>query len=729
MKHIIAILFLIVFIQSVIHGEADIPERPRVGLVLSGGGAKGLAHIGVLKVLEEIGIPIDYITGTSMGSIVGGLYAIGYRTEDLEHIIDGINWDEVLLDVISRDNISIEEKDDEILYALSLPINRGKIGLPTGLIAGQKISLILSELALSVHHIEDFNQLPIPFRCIATDIERGEVVVLKSGYLPDAIRASMSIPSVFNPIILDGQMLVDGGLLRNFPVSDVIDMGADIVIGIDVGAPLYHKKDLKSLVQIMNQSIALAGIQNMQKERALCDVLIEPDVDKYNLMSFNKADSLIARGEQAARKMLPVLKTLADNLTQFPSGEKILPRTCVDSLFLKKIHVQGLRKVSKKLVLGKLRIKSQTWILPADLTKSMESIYGSGYFERVNYKLEPAGNGVVLFIRVIESNNDVLKFGFHYDSDLKSSVLLNATFRNVMLQGSKLAIDTRMSENEAMKISYFVHTGWQPGFGVGLKYFHESFQVLGYDQEGKLEANYDYASNVGHLELQTIFSNFFSVGVAIQIEQSRLKPIIVPQSYIFGEQEFNYLQLLGFINIDTRNVEYFPTAGMRFYTEGRFIREIDNDIKDLEPLKTIRVKYLDLISLGKRTTLQLGFTGGKIIGDVIPPDFYFYLGGQIQSQKGILPLTGYKFMAITATDAAIFKLGIQYEPWNRVFITFNTNYAKAGLNFQDLYEKEYYWGIGLAVGIDTPVGPIEYSIMKGKEEEDPINFLSIGYKF
>jgi len=456
-KTIVFVLLLI--FSSQCFAESEIPERPRVGLVLSGGGARGFAHIGVLKVLEEAGIEIDYITGTSMGSIVGGLYAIGYRADELEELVLEQDWDELLYDKISRRSISIEEKEDKEKFIGSFPISGIKISLPKGLVAGQKVSNLISGLMLSVHHIEDFELLPIPFCCIATNISTGEPVILKDGFLPDAIRASMSIPSAFIPIDINGQLLVDGGLVRNLPVCDVKEMGAEIVIGIDVGSPLYSKQELNTLVEIMNQAISFQSVESTINERKQCDILIVPDINEYNILSFNSADSLIARGERSAREILPQLKTLADSLSSFPEYPKSIPNTRIDSLSIVKIYIQGLRNVSSKLVRGKLQLNEASIITPEELELAINRVYGSGFFERVTYKLEPMDKKYNLFVRVIEKVTNYFRVGLHYDSDLKSAVYLNTTFRNLFTQGSKLSVDLKLSDNLGLTGSYFIYTG------------------------------------------------------------------------------------------------------------------------------------------------------------------------------------------------------------------------------------------------------------------------------
>ncbi len=236
--YVILSIILFFFFQTLAQEPS---KRPKVGLVLSGGGAKGLAHIGVLRAMEKAGLTPDYITGTSMGSIVGGLYAIGYSADEIDSIVSTVDWDELLTNEIPLSDIAIEEKEYYGRYIAELPIEGVKVSLPKGLIEGQKLTELLTRLTRPAHGISDFSKFPIPFACVAANIETGLPEVLNKGFLPEAIRASMSIPTVFTPIEIDDKLLVDGGLVRNFPVQEVLDMGADIVIGVFVSSDLESK--------------------------------------------------------------------------------------------------------------------------------------------------------------------------------------------------------------------------------------------------------------------------------------------------------------------------------------------------------------------------------------------------------------------------------------------------------------------------------------------------------
>ncbi|MEX0274092.1 MAG: patatin-like phospholipase family protein, partial [Flavobacteriaceae bacterium] len=264
----------------------DVKKEPRVGVVLSGGGAKGLAHIGALKVIEEAGIKIDFIGGTSMGAIVGGLYASGYTANQLDSIFKGTDFNELIQDELPRSTKSFYEKKVSEKYALSLPFNNFKISFPQAYSGGQNVYNELVRLLYQVGHITDFKELPIPFLCVATDVETGQEVVLDQGYLPQAIMASGTLPSLFEPTIIDGRVLIDGGVVNNYPVEEVINMGADVIIGVDVQYGLRDRNNLSSATEILMQINSYRTAGDMKAKEQLTNVYIKPDLSEYSLVDF-----------------------------------------------------------------------------------------------------------------------------------------------------------------------------------------------------------------------------------------------------------------------------------------------------------------------------------------------------------------------------------------------------------------------------------------------------------
>src|SRR6478672_1491583 len=306
------VMFVMLCVFPILTFSQDTVKRPKIGLVLSGGGAKGFAHIGVLKVLEQAGVKIDYIGGTSMGAVVGGLYASGYSATQIDSIFTNTNFDELLSDYIPRTSKSFYEKRNDELYAFTLPFNYSKfsIGVPIALSKGMYNYNLLAKLTHNVRHVKDFNKLPIPFVCVATDIETGHEVIVNTGYLPQALLASSAFPTLFSPVELNGHLLVDGGVSNNYPVEEVKKMGADIIIGVDVQDDLKDRKSLKDATRILVQISNLEMIESMKEKVKKTDIYLKPDISNFTVISFDQGKDIIRKGEEAAFAQYEEIKKL-----------------------------------------------------------------------------------------------------------------------------------------------------------------------------------------------------------------------------------------------------------------------------------------------------------------------------------------------------------------------------------------------------------------------------------
>ena len=317
MKHL-SLVLSIALIASSAFGQQE-PEkpsgRPRLGLVLSGGGARGAAHVGVLKVLEEMHVPVDLIAGASMGSIVGGLYATGMSPQEMEDALATMDWDASFEDKVPRKEMPFRRKFDEssFLTKLRIGIQDGHTALPTGLVEGQKLNFILRQLTLPSATVDDFDKLSIPFRATATDVASGEGIVLSHGNVADAMRASMAFPGLFSPVELDGRLLVDGGVAENFPVETARKAGAEVLVAVNIGTPPAGKEKLTSLVKIINQVTNAATARNVRLSKAAIgpqDVFIEPDLGDISFIDFKRVRDAVAAGEKAARAQIEELKQI-----------------------------------------------------------------------------------------------------------------------------------------------------------------------------------------------------------------------------------------------------------------------------------------------------------------------------------------------------------------------------------------------------------------------------------
>jgi NTE family protein len=327
---LVCVPLLVLCLPATSHAQVATDDRPRIGLALSGGGARGASHVGLLKVLERERIPIDYIAGTSMGSIVGGMYASGMSTEEIEAQLTAVDWDDVFKDKIDRKNRSFRRKTDDRLWLIGgkVGFKHGDVQLPAGLIQGQKINQLLIQLTLPVADIDDFDDLAIPYRAIAADIQTGETVVLDSGSLPKAIRASMSIPAIMTPVPWGDRKLVDGGIASNLPIEVVREMGADIVIAVDISTPLSEEDASTSLLSVTGQLTGFLTRRNVEAEIATLteqDILLVPDLGDIATGDFERIAEAIPTGVASAEEHLAELRRYSINKAAF--AEHVAART------------------------------------------------------------------------------------------------------------------------------------------------------------------------------------------------------------------------------------------------------------------------------------------------------------------------------------------------------------------------------------------------------------------
>jgi NTE family protein len=701
--------------------------RPKVGLVLSGGAAKGIAHIGVLKVLEEAGLKIDYIGGTSMGSIVGGLYAIGYDADSLQKLVVTRDWDKLLSDDISRRDLSIEEKPDYDRFFVSFPLEERKVKLPAGVVTGQNIENQFSELCAHIYSIRDFNEFQIPYVCIATDVETGKEMVFRQGYLPSCMRASMAIPSLFTPMEIDGKYYTDGGVVNNFPVDQVKAMGADILIGVDVGFQPKSAEDNINFINVIEQTVFMASSERTEANRDLCDIYIKPDLAGYNSRSFTDSDSLITRGERAARKYFDRFKALADSLNGIENIPYEKPSFVArDSLLIREIRVEGLERVSGRLITGKLNLDVLEKVTPARISEAISRVYSSLFFEKVTYELEPVeadllGEGVRLRVKVRERSGGQLRVGLNYNNAYKASITLNTTFRNFLLNGSKTSLNLALGENPYLLGRFEKNNGWKPGFVV-----EAGGQYLDLDlyQEGIKYAVIDYSDIAGRIYTQSIINNSYSFGIGGEFERIVLKSKVgIP---IPDKQTDQYYNLLAFMNLDTYDNRFYPRKGTRFESFCKFITSPASP-----PAWFLRFEFEQVAGIGRNFALIPRVYGGSTTADSSLRVYNFYMGGLNRtSRKGLMPFVGLDFMERSGRNVLAFGLDLQYNFWKSNYLVFRANAANITENLEDLFLFEYpFSGFGLTLGNLSLIGPVEITLMRPNYRKELIFYVNIGYYF
>ncbi len=398
-------------------------DRPKIGIAFSGGGAKGVAHIGVLKVFEELRIPVDYIAGTSMGSIIGGLYASGMTPGEIEQAVLAIDWNDALQDRPSRERLSFRRKDDDLRYIpdLEVGIGRGGLRYPTGLRSGQKLGFLLRRMTLPVRSVNDFDELPIPFRAVATDISTGEMVVLRQGDLARALRASMAIPSAFSAVEIDGRLLVDGGISNNIPVDVVRSMGADIVIAIDVGDPLLTTEQVRSsLFSILSQTVGMITRANMKPRREQADLVIDPDVTGFGMLAFDRSPEVLQRGVDKAHAMAADLARFSISEEEYRQWREARRRAAAPLPTVTAVRFEGETRVDPRVLQSLVRLAPGQPLDLAVVEEDLGRIFGLGDFEAVDFDLagEPGGGTVAIFrLRDKTWGPNYLRFGLELDAD------------------------------------------------------------------------------------------------------------------------------------------------------------------------------------------------------------------------------------------------------------------------------------------------------------------------
>ncbi len=554
-------------------------SHPTLGLVLSGGGAKGFAHIGVLKVLEEAGIRPDYITGTSMGSIIGGLYAIGYNASELDSLVRTTNWEQLLSDAIPLSEVLPEEKHDYNRFHVEFDITKEGLKTPVGFIDGHSITALISGLAMHTAGINSFDEFPIPFKCVAADLVSGNQFVFENGSLATALRASMAIPSIFAPVFLDSMILVDGGVLNNFPVLLCKNMGADIIIGVHVGTPDDIKfTDFNTPISVLTSATMIGNNLSLRLQSPYVDYLITPDMSAFHTASFFDSEDIIAQGEIAARAMLPELIELSEKLKV--KETVALPRT--ETIFVSQIIINGIERTTQRFLLSNLGFAVGDSITTADLEKGISQIVGTRYYKAVSYKLTPQREGSLITIQVKEAERSQFKASVHYDNVYKAGLVTNFTLRNILLRGNRLSTTFDISEKPRINTSI-------------INYF-------GQNQRTASKLNFDYENNYMpvHLEDGTkygIFSqNYFSLSAGLTtsiktkwelnafVETER--SVLVRQSGFYelfssGVKKFgnSFLSSSFDATRHTLNHQHFPTKGSKLFFHFKFFLDFDQVYK------------------------------------------------------------------------------------------------------------------------------------------------------
>lgn len=693
-----------------------IPKNPKIGLSLSGGGAKGFTHVGVLKVLDSLGVKVDYISGTSMGAIVGGLYAAGYTGKDIERVVMDTDFYSLITDPKPRQETSFFSKSVD-KYLLTVPLRNGKVSLPSSISTGQRNVYLLKELLKNVSNIDDFSKLPIPFMCVGTNIESGRMQIFEKGDLVSSILASSAFPSLLEPVKIGDSIYVDGAMSVNFPSQPLKDKGIDIVIGVDLNQPLAKRENLNSVISIMNQVIDFGIKKETINQYKYTDINIKPDLSGITATSYDNKRQILDSGYVEALKYVDILKELPKR-----KFERI--RSSINPIYssvykIDSLAVENATIYKPNYIRGKMGLTLPSMQTYGSVNKMIDKLYATNNYRFINYDIIQQDNSNYLKLYVTEDEaRHFLKFGLHYDEIFKTGLLLNYSAKRLLFRNSNLSLDMVVGDNPRYYFNYFIDNGYIPGFGIystGMTFDLKNF-------DNNTTETWDWFRN--EVFLQSVWKDKFAIGGGL--------------SHDYFESEKNgtnkniekYLNPYLFLKSDTQNDRDFPTKGFYFNAEGKII-DLFNSELEKKPI-TIKADIKMNFSISKMFTYRLNLYGGITIGEETLPSFYQYRVGGIFEQPiaNYKQFGGYQFASLNDNNIFIASNDFQLRFGKNYFLVGNFSLANmfSSIKFDEAVKLNYS-SIGLTAGYKSPFGQIKLNVSKSLNKHKGVFSVILGHWF
>ncbi len=739
-KYILTILIVLLCANVYTQETEESPQKDlKVGLVLSGGGAKGFAHVGVLKVLEQIGVRIDYIGGTSMGAIVGALYATGYTASQIDSIIHVTDFEELMQDKIPRKTKTFFQKDNADRYAFKLPIKNKKVVLPTAISKGQNIFNMLSHLTRHVHQVESFDKLPIPYFCIATAIETGKQQILEEGFLPLAIQASASFPTLLDPVTIDGVLLTDGGVVNNYPVNVMKDKGVDVIIGVDLQEGLISQGNVNSIPKVLMQLISYQMVEKQAQNREDTDVYLHIDLPDYNVVSFDAIDEILAKGEEVALSEIVQFENIVKQQIKREVRKPLHNNFSTINTF-KEILISGNEHYTDEYVLSKINLDTLSNFSHNQIHEGINRLVATGNFDKVQYKFLTDSSGKTILDLKLKENeiSTFVKLSAHYDEIYKTAILANLTSKHLLFDNDVFSFDFMIGDNFRYQLDYFIDNGFYWSYGLSSKYtfFKRDFFINDFSTfstQGNTKSTFNYNDFTTNIYLQTKFRNkALRLGMEHQYLDFHTE-VRTTQNEIVKEYVDNsaYLNAFGTLFFDSFDNNYFPKSGLKgaFTFKSMFLA---SELSELSPLSLLsgRISYAHTIK--DRLSFELSGDMGLSIGDKSFELFEYYLGGTNQNFiNTFVPFYGYEMATIQGRDFIKGMLKTRYEIIDKNHVSFIINYANVG---DDILSKKLEFdelnsGYGFSYGIDSFMGPIELIYTWSPEQSSSLWYINVGFWF
>jgi NTE family protein len=725
------LLGILLFAVSVAQAQdtVDRTSHPKVALVLSGGGAKGFVHIGVLKVLEEEGIPVDMIVGTSIGSLVGGIYAIGYHASEIEDMVKSQNWEKVLSDDVSRKNLSVNDQLLRQRYAFSLPAStEKKPGLPSGLIRGQNIMNLFCNIAANVPANVDFDKLPIQYACIATDLETGKEVILRNGFLPTAMFSSMAVPVVFQPSERDSLYLIDGGMANNFPSNVARKMGADIIIGVDIRNDIFNRENLKTANYIVGQMVNFLDQKSNPENDRICDLVIRPDVRNYQMTSFSKqsADTLILRGEKATYDLREQLRALKKKYHLEPN--KISRKYVgIDNWYITDLSFSCNNQLDEKSLRKTLNLKIPGYLSSEIISEAIERLYGLGGFEKIYYNLVDTENGKKLNLNIVTENKFIQNVGFKANTTDAAAILLNATKKNYGKILGLLSAGVELSANPGLSVLTESNNTGFPTFGTNLKVKYLNYNL--YQNQKKLsKANVFYNSFSFYVYQPFLKRNYFGIGIQEEYFHRNIYGNDNKSVLSTGKRDVFLTNAYACLSYDDLDDYYFPGKGTSVYSEISFNADW-NKSDDIIPAFLFKMK--NVLPIHSHMALLFDIYGRALFKEDFPDAKMTMVGGEPYSLyfNYYLPFVGLSAVNLAERYACIGLIGFRLQVSKTRYVSFLFNTLLQNTEFKPWAYSDCIYGGGVKFSQKTWLGPLDITLGYSDRYEQPCISANFGYWF
>jgi len=716
-------------------------EQPRIGLVLAGGGARGIAHAGVIRALEEMQVPVHAIAGTSMGALVGGLYASGLDAEDLALVVEQMDWERAFQDGVDRSDQPQRRKEDDYDYPtqIKFSLKDGSVSMPLGFIQGQQVQQIIKELMRDVAEIRNFDELPIPYRAVATDIETGKAFVFDRGNVVTAMRASMSLPGLLAPVEHNGLLLIDGGIANNVPVSVARDMGVDLVIVVDIGTPLRDRDNINSVVAVADQMVGFLTRKNSEEQLAKLtdnDVLVSPQLVGIGMLDFDRADEIYRQGYDAARALEPQLAGLA---VDDQAWEAYLAGRTVDGLTERPIDliaVHNNSRVSDDIIRVRLSQAVGEPLDRAQLLDDIAQIYALNYWEIIDYDVSLEGSVNVLHINARERawGDDRLKFGLNLVTDLDGASEFNLgtsyLWQGLNSLGGELYARGQLGDTIDISSEFYQPLDLRSRFFLVPYLGYSDYDVFTIGPE------FDPADNLGNWRVREYKADL-AAGVNLRRRtQVRLGVRQISGDYridAFGsedlpEDDYREGSVYTSLRYDGMDSLFFPTEGGFLFAEYEAMREELGSDHSFERWQAFGQAAFSF-GQDKANTVIVTARTGQSSGAASEPQNYFQLGG-------LFNVSGVPQNYFSARQMAFVMAQYQRRlsdnsvlPINLpVYAGFSVEGGQLWSDRSDVDFGDLVAAGSIYLGIDSPVGPL-YVAYGHTEQNLSAIYLSLGWPF